>query len=161
MKTTSKDKEENDWKQDKEGKWNKSTSQWFVSLKIATRRWLLHYAFTCHRLTHVSSPPDRSSGSHIADMWLEAVGCLVGTEAAGGTPPSRLRLISAARTHTHADPLKDPAAPTDMNPGPAGRTGWGVLILSTKDGPHCTSGGHCRWRLKWGRICVVFLVSFV
>lgn len=63
--------------------------------------WLLHYACTCQRLTHVSGPLDRSSVSHIADMWLEAVGCLVGAEAAGRAPPSRLRLISAAHTVTH------------------------------------------------------------
>jgi len=83
------------WKKRKRKK--KST---FLSSKPATRRWLLHYAFTCHRLTHVNGPLDRSSVSHIADMWLEAVGCLVGTEAAGGTPPSRLRLTSAAHTLT-------------------------------------------------------------
>lgn len=103
----------------------KSRNQ-LLSSKPATRRWLLHYAFTCHRLTHVSGPLDRSSVFHIADMWLEAVGCLVGTEAAGGTPPCCLRLISAAHTHTKREGERHcrmPASPTAMNPGPYVRTG--------------------------------------
>lgn len=121
----------------------------FVRSKPATRRWLLHYAFTCHRLTHVSRPMDRSSVSHIVDMWFEAVGCLVGTETAGGTPPSCLRLISAA--HTHTDPLKDlnvgSASLPVMNPGPYGSTGCCVLPLSS--GGETSHGGCHRWRWPW------------
>lgn len=64
---------------------------------------------------------------------MEAVGCLVGTEAAGGTPPSRLGLICDLHRDTHTcterdtRSLKDSdvgsASPMVMNPGPYGRTG--------------------------------------
>lgn len=51
---------------------------------------------------------DRSSASHIADMRFEAVGCLVGTEAAGGTPLSCLgHIAAAAHTHTPTHRLTD------------------------------------------------------
>lgn len=75
------------------------------------------------------------------DMWLEAAGCLVGTEAAGGTPPSRLRLLSAAH------------AQWTMNPGPDGGTGWCAFIHWQK-GP--SSSGGCRWVGKRGRRALVY-----
>lgn len=81
--------------------------------KPTTRRWLLHYAFACYRLTHVSGQKHR-----FPYCWHAIWSCwLSGWDRGSRQDTSELpRAYTHTHTHTHGQRLWI-CSPTVMNPG--------------------------------------------